>query len=58
LRIYGTKFTMATVEQPGKPTTVPEQEKTERIVKEDKVELQDADAWAVLGYSFPTWRKW
>lgn len=49
---------MATVEQPGKPTTVPEQEKTERIVKEDKVELQDADAWAVLGYSFPTWRKW
>jgi hypothetical protein len=20
--------------------------------------LQDSDAWNVLGYSFPTWRKW
>lgn len=23
-----------------------------------KVELQEADAWDKLGYSFPTWRKW
>ncbi|KAF2028474.1 MFS general substrate transporter [Setomelanomma holmii] len=30
----------------------------DRIVKDDKVELQDSDAWEVLGYSFPTWRKW
>ena len=29
-----------------------------RIVKGDKVELQDTDAWDKLGYSFPTWRKW
>lgn len=23
-----------------------------------KVELTDSDAWEVLGYSFPRWRKW
>lgn len=23
-----------------------------------KYELQESDAWEVLGYSFPTWRKW
>jgi hypothetical protein len=34
------------------------EEKTDRIVKDDKVELQDTDAWDKLGYSFPTWRKW
>lgn len=62
---------MATVE-PEQPTAVPEterdpnygqgkdmdQEKTDRVIKGDKVELQDSDAWEVLGYSFPTWRKW
>ena len=55
----------------GKPTAVPDmerdpnygqgeeldQEQTDRI-KDDKVELQDSDAWDKLGYSFPTWRKW
>lgn len=35
-----------------------DQEKTDRIIKDDKVELQDSDAWDKLGYSFPTWRKW
>jgi len=35
-----------------------EQEKTDRIIKNDKIELQDSDAWDKLGYSFPTWRKW
>ena len=59
---------MATVEK-EQPTAVPEnsnygqgaemdQEKTDRVVKGEKVELQDSDAWDVLGYSFPTWRKW
>ena len=62
---------MATVED-GKATAVPdterdpnygegtelEQEKTDRIITGDKVELQDSDAWDKLGYSFPTWRKW
>ncbi|CAN9322945.1 unnamed protein product [Alternaria alternata] len=62
---------MATVEA-GKATAVPDterdpnygqgkemdQEKTDRIIKDDKVELQDSDAWDKLGYSFPTWRKW
>lgn len=23
-----------------------------------RYELQEGDAWEVLGYSFPTWRKW
>lgn len=64
-------FKMATVEA-GKATAVPDterdpdygqgkemdQEKTDRIIKDDKVELQDSDAWDKLGYSFPTWRKW
>ncbi|KAF2012584.1 MFS general substrate transporter [Aaosphaeria arxii CBS 175.79] len=36
-----------------------DQEKTDRIVtKDNRVELQDSDAWDKLGYSFPTWRKW
>ncbi|KAF2263857.1 MFS general substrate transporter [Lojkania enalia] len=35
-----------------------EQEKTDRIIEGDKIELQDSDAWDKLGYSFPTWRKW
>jgi len=62
---------MATVEK-EQPTAVPEterdpgygqgadmdQEKTDRVVKGEKVELQDSDAWDVLGYSFPAWRKW
>jgi hypothetical protein len=62
---------MATVQE-DQPTAVPEterdpdygqgedmdQEKTDRVIKDDKVELQDSDAWDVLGYSFPTWRKW
>jgi hypothetical protein len=30
----------------------------ERIVEGDKVELQEEEAWDILGYSFPTWRKW
>lgn len=34
------------------------QENTDRIIKDGKIELQDADAWDKLGYSFPTWRKW
>jgi hypothetical protein len=65
------EFDMATVED-GKATAVPdterdpnygegtelEQEKTDRIITGDKVELQDSDAWDKLGYSFPTWRKW
>jgi hypothetical protein len=64
-------FDMSTVED-GKATAVPEterdpnfgegteleQEKTDRIITGDKVELQDSDAWDKLGYSFPTWRKW
>jgi hypothetical protein len=64
-------YNMATVEA-GEPTAVPDterdpnygqgkemdQEKTDRIIKGDKVELQDSDAWDKLGYSFPTWRKW
>jgi MFS family permease len=29
-----------------------------RIEKDGKYELKDYDAWEVLGYSFPTWRKW
>jgi hypothetical protein len=33
-------------------------EKADRIVQDDKIELQDTDAWDKLGYSFPTWRKW
>jgi len=62
---------MATVDD-GTPTAVPdterdpnygegtelEQEKTDRIITGNKVELQDSDAWDKLGYSFPTWRKW
>ena len=62
---------MATVDD-GKATAVPdterdpnygqgeelEQEKTDRIIEDSKVELQDSDAWDKLGYSFPTWRKW
>ena len=36
-----------------------DQEKTDRLVTDDnKIELQEADAWDKLGYSFPTWRKW
>lgn len=35
-----------------------QQEKTDRVIKDDKIELQDSDAWDKLGYSFPTWRKW
>jgi hypothetical protein len=35
-----------------------DQEKTDRVVDGDRVELQDSDAWEKLGYSFPTWRKW
>jgi hypothetical protein len=30
----------------------------ERIVEGDNVELQEEEAWDILGYSFPTWRKW
>lgn len=53
---------MATVEE-KQPTAVPEaegdpQENTDRMVKGDKVELTESDAWDKLGYSFPTWRKW
>lgn len=62
---------MATVEK-GQPTAVPDTERdpnygqgehmdqsqTDRIIKGDKVELQDSDAWECLGYSFKTWRKW
>jgi hypothetical protein len=34
-------------------------EKPQTHVREDgKYELLDSDAWEVLGYSFPTWRKW
>lgn len=53
---------MATVEK-QQPTAVPEterdpnygegetmdQEKTGRIIQDDKIELQDSDAWEVLG---------
>lgn len=35
-----------------------DQDKTDRLVKDDKIELQDSDAYDKLGYSFPTWRKW
>jgi hypothetical protein len=35
-----------------------QQEKTDRIITDDKIELQDSDAYDKLGYSFPTWRKW
>ncbi|KAG9196142.1 hypothetical protein G6011_01263 [Alternaria panax] len=62
---------MATVEA-GEPTDVPDterdpnyghgegmdREKMDRIIKNDKFELQDSDSWDKLGYSFPTWRKW
>jgi len=34
-------------------------ESPKRLEREDgKYELLDTDAWEVLGYSFPTWRKW
>jgi hypothetical protein len=33
-------------------------EKTDRIITDDKIELQESDAWDKLGYSFKTWRKW
>jgi hypothetical protein len=34
-------------------------EKPQSRLREDgKYELLDSDAWEVLGYSFPTWRKW
>ncbi|KAL6160370.1 hypothetical protein ACJBU6_01709 [Exserohilum turcicum] len=50
----------------GKATAVPDtersphygqgeelgQDKTDRIIKDEKVELQDSDAWDKLGYSF------
>ncbi|KAF2638915.1 polyamine transporter 4 [Massarina eburnea CBS 473.64] len=43
----------------GEPPQGAETEKQDRIVTQDnKVELQDTDAWDKLGYSFPTWRKW
>jgi hypothetical protein len=29
-----------------------------RQEKDGKYELQDSDAWHILGYAFPTWRKW
>jgi hypothetical protein len=58
---------MATAKE-EQPTAVPETENghkesidhdaTDRMVKGEKRELQDADAWEVLGYSFSTWRKW
>jgi hypothetical protein len=36
-----------------------EESSQNRIVEKDgKYELLDTDAWEVLGYSFPTWRKW
>src|ERR1700742_2634550 len=35
-----------------------EEDKPQPIQKGEKYELQDHDAWEVLGYSFPTWRKW
>ncbi|KAF2490153.1 MFS general substrate transporter [Lophium mytilinum] len=35
-----------------------QEKEADRIVKDDRVELQDSDAWDKLGYSFPTWRKW
>lgn len=32
---------------------------TLRVPRDDgKIELLDTDAWEVLGYSFPRWRKW
>jgi len=33
-------------------------EKPQRLQDGEKYELLDSDAWDVLGYSFPTWRKW
>ncbi|PVI07669.1 polyamine transporter 4 [Periconia macrospinosa] len=43
----------------GEPPQGIEDEKQDRIVTSDnKFELQDTDAWHILGYSFPTWRKW
>jgi hypothetical protein len=34
-----------------------DQKKTDGILDEERVELQDSDAWEKLGYSFPAWRK-
>lgn len=60
---------MATVKG-DQPTAVPEaesaqgngphsdDEKSNGVTKDGKVELQESDAWDKLGYSFPTWRKW
>jgi hypothetical protein len=31
---------------------------TSKQLDDGRFVLQDTDAWEVLGYSFPTWRKW
>lgn len=35
-----------------------DQEKLRHTTSDGKIELQEADAWDKLGYSFPSWRKW
>jgi hypothetical protein len=35
-----------------------EEKPQSRLRDDGKYELLDSDAWEVLGYSFPTWRKW
>jgi hypothetical protein len=31
---------------------------TSKQLDDGRYVLQDSDAWDILGYSFPTWRKW
>ncbi|KAK3202417.1 hypothetical protein GRF29_161g1148181 [Pseudopithomyces chartarum] len=47
------------------PETTPPHPQSEKppppsrtLTPSDKIELTDTDAWHLLGYSFPTWRKW
>ena len=42
----------------GEVAELDEKPKSNGLRNDGKYELQDSDAWEVLGYSFPTWRKW
>jgi len=42
----------------GDTAELDEKETTNGLREDGKRELLDSDAWEVLGYSFPTWRKW
>jgi hypothetical protein len=42
----------------GEAAELDEKPKSNGFRDDGKYELKDSDAWEVLGYSFPTWRKW